>query len=1043
MKTFSRVFRNVPVFVVWMFLLAAAGPLFAQAPLNFQNGSPAAVPLLPPGVTPQQIETWRQMLQSGKELPPEAKQAMDASPELREQLTAEIQKKIERKEAEGEAAKKPVPLTPQEAPVSLSGYDWKTSVYVGNLFSKRLQDNEAKTLIHFGHEVFDPRPGGGTVLENLPATPDYVVGPGDEVIARLWGRMEGTYRMTVDRDGKIFFPKLGSLYVAGKSFGELKSFLKSKVSGIAEVSSDISLGQMKGIRVSVVGEVRVPGWYNVSSMQTALQALSLAGGVKDIGSLRSIKINRGGKEVEEVDLYDFLLRGDVRSDTRLLQGDVVFVPVVGKLVAVTGEIRRPAIYELRKEKMLLEMVGMAGGFSPSAYKRRIQVERLEGHTSKIVLDADAEQLEKEQQGFELADGDIIRVLPIVRADENVVTVAGNVYRPGKYELKPGMTIGALFKDPGDFLPETDFDYALLTRLVPPDLHKEVLPVNLRRIVLEKKQEADIALMPRDTLRIFPRTAFRDHPRATISGEVRRSQPEMRNTLPMDREAVAKWTGKAPGKPQAAADNRPTEKGVGYRASTSRWPDATPNDNQAGLWNPSVVIPTDNQATWNRLAREVAVDNEVLSFEFHPGARVADLVYLAGGLTRLAYLERGEIVRVDGNRNYKTIYFHLGKAMAGDPEENLPLESEDHVRIHSVWEATNKRTVTAAGEVKTPGDYVLTQGMKLSDLLFKAGGLKENAFGQEAELVRREIAPGGELVRTETFVAFPERAISGDASADMALKENDLILIREIPDWAQKNRVTLAGEVRFPGTYIVRKRERLSSLLSRAGGFTQDAYLKAARFTRASTQKTQQEAIDKLVSDLELEVAQKSQAVSGVLDKEDVEANKELLSARRSLIEQLRKTKAMGRVVIRLAEVENLKGTSADILLEDGDRLEVPKKMNVVNVVGRVYNPTGVVYDPANDRLGYYLKTVGGPTESADQDHIFMVRADGSVATRDNISGGFSVFGWGGMMSARVEPGDSIVVPEKLIQTRTMKDIKDITQILYQIAVTAGVLFVAF
>jgi protein involved in polysaccharide export with SLBB domain len=273
-----------------------------------------------------------------------------------------------------------------------------------------------------------------------------------------------------------------------------------------------------------------------------------------------------------------------------------------------------------------------------------------------------------------------------------------------------------------------------------------------------------------------------------------------------------------------------------------------------------------------------------------------------------------------------------------------------------------------------------------------------------------------------------------------LKERDLLVVRQIPEWAEKIQVTLAGEVRFPGTYAALKGERLSSLVTRAGGFTPSAYLKAAQFTRASTQKSQQEAIDKMIEQLEVEVAQKAQEVGGVLDKEDVEANKEVLAARRSLIEQLKKAKAKGRVVIRLSEVGKLKGTAADILLEDGDRLEVPRKQNVVNVVGRVYNPTGVVYDPASDRLDYYLKTVGGPTESADRDHIFLVKADGSVVTRENAEGGFLS---GGLMSARVEPGDSIVVPEKLIKTRLMKDVKDITQILYQIAVTAGVLIVVF
>ncbi|NJD61149.1 MAG: hypothetical protein FIA93_00320, partial [Deltaproteobacteria bacterium] len=460
------------------------------------------------------------MLLSGKELPPEAKKMLEARPDLKDRLPEDLRQKLEGKEPEVEAAKRPASLPPQETPGFLPAYDWRTSVYVGGLFLNRLQDNEIKTLIHFGHEVFAPRPGGATLLETLPATPDYVVGPGDEVIVRLWGRMEGTYRLTVDRDGKIFFPKLGTFPVAGMTFGELRTFLKGKISGIAEVSSDVSLGQMKGIRVSVMGEVQAPGWYSVSSVQPALQALSLAGGVKDIGSLRRLKIKRGGKEVGEIDLYDLLLQGDTRSDIPLRQGDAVFVPVVGKLAAITGEVRRPAIYELKRERTLHDLVDMGGGFSPSAYKKRVTVERLEGHTTKIVLDEDAERLEKEGRNFEISDGDIVRVLAIAGPEENAVVLEGNVLRPGKYQLKPGMTVGSLFPDEKEFLPDTFFDYALLTRQVPPDMHKVILSVNLREIVLEKKEGADIPLQPRDRLKVFPRGVFRDAPKATISGEAR-------------------------------------------------------------------------------------------------------------------------------------------------------------------------------------------------------------------------------------------------------------------------------------------------------------------------------------------------------------------------------------------------------------------------------------------------------------------------------------------------------------------------------------------
>ncbi len=989
--------RNVPVLRLGVAaaLLAIAAPVFATgvpAPPAAFAASPGGA--LPPGVSPQQAEAAKQAIQSGAPLSPEAQKALDAHPELGNQLPPGLKTKVEEKLAERGAGAESAPKAPAagtspDSPGFLPAYDWKTSIYVGRLFSTRLHEAEVRMLLHFGHDLFAARPGAAS-LENMPPAPDYVVGPGDEVVVKMWGRVEGIQRMTVDRDGKIFFPKFGALYVAGKTFSEVRSYLRSKVSTIAEVSSDVTLGQMKGIRVSLIGEVRLPGWYNVSSLHTALQVLSLAGGVKDIGTLRRIEVRRGNRVVETIDLYDFLLKGETGSDTRLLSGDTVFVPVVGTLAALAGEVRRPAIYELGREKTVLDLIRMAGGFTPSAFKRRVQVERLESHDAKIVLDVDAEELERSGKAFDLSDGDIVRVLPIVKMDVNAVNLEGNVVRPGKYELKAGMTVHSLLPDVNAFLPETYFDYALLKRLVPPDFHMEVVPVNLRRIVLEKRPEADIPMLAQDTLTVYNRSSFRDLPRATISGEVRMGRPDL---------------AKAP-KNEAQAT---TEK-------------------------------TTREA---RTASESAVEKNVLIFDLQAGMRVADLVKMSGGLTRLASLGRAEIVRVDDNWNYRTIFFNLGKAMEGDPKENVLLESEDHVRIHSVMEARYRKTSTATGDLNNPGEQILSEGMRLADLIFKAGGFKESAYTQEAELIRREVTPQGDLVKTQTLVVYPEKALAGDPAANVPLKEFDLLVVRRIPEWAEKIVVTLSGEVQFPGAYAAKKGERLSSVITRAGGFTKDAYLKAALFSRASTQRTQQEAIDKLIEDLELEVAQKGQQVGGSLDKEDIDANRELLASRRALIAQLKKTRAKGRVIIHLEGNGKFAGTQGDVLLEDGDRLDVPKKMNVVNVVGRVYNPTGIVFDPARDSVGYYLRLVGGPTESADRDHIFLLKADGSVVTRETADTGFFAFGDKGLMSARVEPGDSILVPEKLVQTRMMKDVKDITQILYQIAVTAGVLILAF
>ncbi|MCL1926188.1 MAG: SLBB domain-containing protein [Syntrophorhabdaceae bacterium] len=1049
---FGPVLRQTTA-LFFLFLFAVKSFAFAGEPFGGRNTQ-----LLQYGITPEQAAAARQYIGSD---PESYRQALDNV--LKERAG----------EAQGDAVmREPAAGRPEANTIAGVGrgtaespYDWRKSTYVGGLFSNRLTARERESLVHFGHDLFVPFGAATPQSENLPVSSNYVVGPGDELIVRMWGRVEGTQRMVVDRDGKIFFPKFGSIYVAGKTFEEVKKLLKSKVSTIAEVNSDVGMGQMKGIRVSVMGEVRNPGWYNISSLNTAIQALSSAGRLKDIGSLRRISILRGSSVVGEIDLYDFLLKGDSRSDIRLIQGDVVFVPVVGRLAAVAGEVRRPAIYELKGGENLLDLVHLAGGFTPAAYKRRVQVERLEENTARVVLDADADELEKNQDGFALADGDLVRVFPIILADEKAVALEGNVRRPGRYEFKDGMTVGSLFNNESEFLPETHYEYALIVRLVPPDLRKEIVPVNLREIVLERKRGADVTLMPRDTLRVFHRKDFEDFPRASISGEIRLARVELL------KKPVADDGTRFSFEPEKSKEERFRESlreedhirrddmvksadGVGEKAKA----DALAESREAILrdqrirrrdFKASEIREAELRFAETRGADTRAVDarraeshfeRNALVFEIHEGTRVADLVNMAGGLTRLASLERAEIVRVDESRNYQTIYFHLGKAMAGDPQENKLLHDEDRIRIHSIHEASLRRTVSVAGEVRQPGDFILTRDMKLSDLLFKSGGFLESSYQKEAELIRREISEEGDFVSTRTIIVYPDRAVAGEEEADIPLVADDFLYVRQIPEWEEKILITLAGEFRFPGAYAAQKGERLSSVIRRAGGYTNGAYIKAAVFTRVSTQEAQQEAIDKMIEELEIAVAEKAQEVGAALSREDVESNRQLLEARRGLLAQLKKVKAQGRVIIKLSDPDAMVGSSDDIFLEDGDRLFVPTKMNVVNVVGRVYNPTGVVYDPANDSVSHYLKKVGGPADKADRDNIFVLKANGSVVSRSSAGGNFLT---GGFMSSKIEPGDSIVVPQKLAEARAMKDVKDLVQILYQIAVSVGVLVIAF
>ena len=740
-------------------------------------------------------------------------------------------------------------------------YDWRRSAYVSRLFMSRLSPEERGRLEHFGHALFEARTDSAALPDVLPIPDDYVVVPGDEFTVRVWGRMESVHALRVDRDGNVFLSKFGgSLLVAGKTFREVKAYIRSKVEAVPQFYADISMGQIKGFQVSALGEVDVPGKYRSTSFQTALQLLSQSGGIRDIGSLRRVQVRRGKETVAEIDLYDYLLRGDISQDVRLQSGDAVFVPVAGPLVAVTGEVRREAIYELKGEKALGEVLAMAGGLSPAAWRRRVQLERLETNLARVILDVSLDDGVREFERMEIRDGDIVRVLAVTPEEENAVFVEGNVQRPGKYAWKEGMTVAGLIPDEKFFLKETFLDYALLIREVGPERRKVVLPLDLRKAVVERTPDSDIPLHPQDTLVIYRETAFRDDLTASARGEVR---------------------------------------------------------------NPG-------------------------TYKIYPGTKVSDLVKSAGDLTRFASRGEAELSRLDENRNVMILKIDL------------------------------------------------------------------------------------------------DRALQGDGAHDLPVVDKDVLSVRPVPDLQEVRSITLSGELRSPGEYTARKGERLSSILIRAGGFTPDAFLKGAVFTRVSVQKRQQELIDRTVDTLEQEVARtaaREQAVA--FDREDVEAQRQIFESRKALLVKLKQTKAQGRVILRLSDIDRLKGTEDDLAVEDGDRLEIPRPPAVINVFGRVFNPTGVVFNREARSVGYYLDKVGGPTKDADKSQIFLVRADGSVTSREQLGGKFWVVGKDDLLSAPVEAGDSIVVPEKLEYTRVMKDVKDITQILYQIAVSAGVLLVAF
>src|SRR5262249_7844235 len=246
-----------------------------------------------------------------------------------------------------------------------------------------LQPVGTKALKPFGYDLFEQRrttatgstTGAATFLPptDIPVPVDYVIGPGDTVNVQLFGNQNADYRFVVSRDGTITFPEIGPVNVAGLTYEQLRDAITQRVSEqMIGVRASVTLGELRSIRVFVLGDVNRPGSYLVSSLSTMTNALYTSGGVKPVGSLRNVALMRGGNTISTLDVYDLLLRGDTRADARLMPGDAIFVPPVGATVAIDGEVRRPAIYEIRGERNVSEIVALAGGLTPSANRTNLR-----------------------------------------------------------------------------------------------------------------------------------------------------------------------------------------------------------------------------------------------------------------------------------------------------------------------------------------------------------------------------------------------------------------------------------------------------------------------------------------------------------------------------------------------------------------------------------------------------------------------------------------------------------------------------------------------
>jgi polysaccharide export outer membrane protein len=372
----------------------------------------------------------------------------------------------------------------------------------------------------FGYDLFKDSSSSFAPTTDLPVPADYVVGAGDQLTVQLFGGTNRTLRLKVARDGRISFPELGPINVAGRTFSQVSADIEGRVSRqMLGVRASVSMGDLRSIQVFVMGEARRPGSYTISGLATITTALYASGGVSTIGSLRDIQLKRQGTVVRRLDLYDLLLRGDTSDDAKLMPGDVIFIPAVSATVGVDGEVKRPAIYEIKGSTSVSDIIQLAGGLTSEADDSRVALVRVNAERVRAVVDV---SLDGPAGGAELLrNGDNLRVLRLRPTLDQGVTVEGHVYRPGSFAWREGMKLTDVLGSVDELKANADINYVLIRRELPPDRRLVMLSADLAAALRGPATESNIALMPRDRILVFDVESGRDELLAPLLEEMRR------------------------------------------------------------------------------------------------------------------------------------------------------------------------------------------------------------------------------------------------------------------------------------------------------------------------------------------------------------------------------------------------------------------------------------------------------------------------------------------------------------------------------------------
>src|SRR5271165_2854077 len=679
-------------------------------------------------------------------------------------------------------------------------------------FEQMVADSLGRPLPLFGQSLFVQAPSTFAPVDFMEIPSDYIIGPGDELQVKVWGQIEANLRVTVDRSGQIYVPQVGEISVAGIHYGDLEPHLKSEISKIFKnFNVTATLGRLRSIQVIVVGNARYPGTYTISSLSTLVNAIFASGGPAPQGSLRHIQVRRDGTTITDFDFYDLLIKGDKSKDVRLLPGDVLYIPPVGPLVGISGSVNSPAIYEIKDNSSLNNLIEIAGGLSTVADSSKITVDRLVDHQVRKTLEF---PYDEQSRALPLKDGDIVRVFSIVSRFEDTVTLRGNVSNPGRYPWKPGMRVR-------DLIPNAE---ALLTR-----------HYWLERAAIVNGRATEY---PVRTERNF-RCGYDLQPNigTTPNGNPPLNVPDLTGNYNFpDKQTDSMGSSNGPNIPCATGEQ---DSARASGTSSSQTSDRTSSGSEQGsqMHGNSTLSPNQVKSVaedLRRYAPEINWDYAIIQ-RVNPLDLTSKLLWMS---PRKAILEH-------------------------DESSNLELQAGDIVTIFSqndvsVPQTERSQYVIIEGEVERPGVYKLETNEKLHSVLERAGGLTPNAYVYGSQFTREsarvdqqksldELANTMEVQIRQSAMSVAASTNPGDLPQMLAAQEAIITGLRstrasgrvalpvkpkdktrtDFPDMAMEDgdrlsiphtpsTVSVVGDVYNPGSFIFEPRNTAGAYLDIAG-----------------------------------------------------------------------------------------------------------------------------------------------------------------------------------------------------------------------------------